>query len=364
MFKSLRVPANLFGVVMWVVSLVFAGFLSGLGKQIVTDLPRLENRLSVEQFIDPPALQRTRDATNSLDRARRALEQTRQQQQLAMTAAGNAYTSARAAYENWLATRNATTDPAQDPEVIQRTKALDALKATERAAQSAIERTDQGLLDTDQSLAQERLRRADLTEAAQGAYRNAQFKQEMRVFGARLALTLPLLVVAGWLVARKRRSDYWPLMRGFVLFAIFTFFFELVPYLPSYGGYVRSVVGIAMTVIAGHFVIKAMRRYLAKRQEAAAKTEDERRQSLGYEDALKKMAANVCPGCERAIVMASTMGNASGGTSATPSASNFCVHCGMKLFDACGRCQTRKNAFFHYCPSCGVDAKSVVTSAI
>ncbi|MFM9917401.1 MAG: serine endopeptidase [Rhizobacter sp.] len=361
MFKSLRVPANLFGVVMWVVSLVFAGFLSGLGSQIVADLPRLENRLSVEQFIDPSTLQRTRDATNTLDRARRALEQTRQQQQLAMTAASNAYTSARAAYENWLATRSATTDPAQDPEVIQRTRALDALKATERAAQSAIERTDQGLLDTDQALALQRQQRAELTEAAQGSYRSAQFKQELRVFATRLALTLPLLVVAGWLVARKRRSDYWPLMRGFVLFAVFTFFFELVPYLPSYGGYVRSVVGIAMTVIAGHFVIKAMRRYLAKRQEAAAKTEDQRRQSLSYEDALKKMAANVCPGCERAIVMSGAGGNAAGGgASTTPSASNFCVHCGMKLFDACGQCQTRKNAFFHYCPSCGVDAKVAV----
>jgi hypothetical protein len=351
MFKSLRVPERLFRLSMWLVSFVFAGFLIGLGGQLVADLPRLDSSLQAEQFADRAALQSHREALVTLQRQQKDLHAERERAQLALTAASNAYQSARSAYDNWIATRTATTNPEQDPQVIQRTRDLDGLKATERTAQARVEALDGRLLESEQAEQGHQQGEADVLAAAQRPYERAVFQQELRVFGMRLALTLPLLVVAGWLVARKRQSDYWPLMRGFVLFALFAFFVELVPYLPSYGGYVRYVVGIVLTGVAGHYAVQAMRRYLAKRQLVEQQTEVERRQSLSTDEALKKMANNLCPGCERPVM---TTGDVK---------ANFCASCGLKLFDQCRNCNTRKNAFFHYCPSCGTSADEAPAAA-
>lgn len=341
MFRGLRVPERIFAITMWVVSIVFAGFLIGLGGKVVGDLPGVDKTVSIDDFVDPAQRATLTTRIDSLQRATRVSQDARDSAAQQLTTARNAYQSQREAFDNWVATRKATVDPAQDPEVLSRNRALDTLKATERRAESEVERLDALLLSMSQAMEAARRQQGALEDAASGAYNSAVNAKELRVFGIRLAITLPLLLIAGWLVARQRKSDYWPLARGFVLFAAFTFFVELVPYLPSYGGYVRYSVGVIASVIAGIYVIRAMRRYLAQRAQVEQQSEEERRQSLSYEDAVRRINTGVCPGCERPIA----------GAPGNPS--NFCVHCGLRLFDECTRCKTRKNAFFPYCPSCG-----------
>ena len=169
---------------------------------------------------------------------------------------------------------------------------------------------------------------------------------ELRVFLFRLALTLPLLAVAGWLFAQKRQGTWWPFVWGFIFFALFAFFVELVPYLPDYGGYVRYIVGIVVTVLLGRYAIIALNRYLEKQKLREAMPEVQRREELGYDVALERLSKSVCPGCERPVDLKNNE-------------IDFCPHCGIGLFDHCGNCHTRKSAFSRFCHSCGASKKEV-----
>ncbi|HEY2256241.1 MAG TPA: zinc ribbon domain-containing protein, partial [Variovorax sp.] len=222
-------------------------------------------------------------------------------------------------------------------------KALDALRQKEDEAQRAVGTTRQVALDARQAREQAQQKLTQLEDAARTRLEAENRRVELRVFGWRLALTLPLLVIAGWLFARKRKSTWWPFVWGFIFFALFAFFVELVPYLPSYGGYVRYAVGIVLTVLVGRYAIVALNRYLARQKLAEAQPETVRRNELSYDTALARLAKGVCPGCERPVDLKNTT-------------IDFCPHCGIGLFDHCRVCNARKSAFAKFCHACGTGA--------
>jgi len=347
MSKGLRLTEKWLQRALWLVAFAFASFLIGLGGKIVDNLWDVEDALSVETFMDPaqsaPIRAEQRQAEERRDAARLRLEQAGEQHEVARA---NTRT-ARASFDNWIATRHATASPEQDPELIKRTEALDALEASERRALAAVEKERQAMLDANQLAERAGARWDALERPATLAYGEAVRGKELRVFGYRLGLTLPLLVAAGWLFRHKRKSAYWPFAWGFIFFALVAFFVELVPYLPSYGGYVRYIVGIIVTVVAGRYAIQALQRYLARQKESEALPDVERRQTMRYDTALALLGKGVCPGCERPVDLKD-------GTT------DFCPHCGIGLYDRCGGCSTRKNAFGRFCFTCGTAANTAL----
>ena len=343
MSNALRLSEKWFRRGLWLVAFVFASFLIGLGGSLVGDLPQVEGTLEVENFVDQAAAAPLREQLREGERIEQQTSTEREQAELALEMAQQASTAARETFTNWLATRRATAQPDQDAELIARTRALDALKAREGEARQRIDAQRQRALDAEQALAPVRAQLHALESAAHALLQAEQRRIELRVFGYRLALTLPLLAIAGWLFVKKRKSTYWPFVWGFIFFALFAFFVELVPYLPSYGGYVRYIVGIALTVLAGRYAIVALNRYLARQKLAEDQPDVVRRSELSYDVALTRLAKGVCPGCERGVDLKDP-------------AIDFCPHCGISLFDHCHTCDLRKGAFARFCHGCGTGA--------
>jgi predicted RNA-binding Zn-ribbon protein involved in translation (DUF1610 family) len=345
MSKGLRLTEKWMRRALWLVAFLFAGFLIGLGSQVVDNLAYLGPVPDADSFIEPNKLAAIKAEIQAADRASETAGRAQDQAEHAHEVAAANTTSARKAFENWVATRQVTVRPDQDSELIERTRALDKLVEAERVALAAVEVQQKAKLDAEQDKARaDGAYQALLRPAEQQAYAVA-LKAARKVFLFRLGVTLPLLIVAGWLFKYKRNGTYWPFTWGFIFFALFAFFVELVPYLPSYGGYVRYGVGIVLTVLGGRYAIRWLQGWIERQKAAEALPDQQRRTGMRYDVAMQRIGKNVCPSCERA-------------TNFEDETLGHCPHCGIGLFDRCPACRSRKNAFARFCFSCGTPANA------
>lgn len=340
MNKGVRLSEKWFNRALWMVAIIFAWFLTGLGKSIIGDLPRVETDYTTEHFVSHTQVDPLRTELKGLARQRQTLADQLEQANLQLIIRQKDYQAARTTFDNWVKTRD-TTDEVDD--LVNRTRTLDMLKKLERDAERSIEDIQQQQTDIFQHETQLLAQVDTLEDAARQQLDDAYEAQATRVFLYRLLVTLPLLALAAWLFAKKRQSQYWPFVWGFIIFALMAFFVELVPYLPDYGGYVRYTVGIVFTVVGGKYAITALQNYLEQQKLAESQPEFQRREELGYDTALARLAKNVCPGCERNVDLKNEQ-------------SDFCTHCGICLHNYCNACQSRKSAFAKFCHKCGTAA--------
>ncbi|KGS66373.1 double zinc ribbon family protein [Burkholderia pseudomallei MSHR7527] len=336
-------PERLLQIASWGIAVTFALFLDMLGSLVMRDMafaPR-GGPPTLARYADTQADAALRATQRELQREQGALTDKADAFSIARNRAQQEYDQAKESLRNWIATRSATGDASRNPDVLARTRRLDELQQ----AVAGWQRQQDQIADQLDALRKRQddvgARLAQSRAQAEWRYEQASRRYELVVFAWRLAFALPILVFAVWLFIRYRKVRYWPFVYGFGMFALTAFFVELVPYLPSFGGYVRVIVGIVLTVFAGVYMLRAFQRYVERKREEMRRSRRERAQAIGYEKAIAAYQKKLCPSCDKPWNL--------GGDGAT-----FCIHCGLKLFDQCGGCGTRNFAFFPFCSGCGM----------
>ncbi|WP_147435981.1 serine endopeptidase [Litoreibacter meonggei] len=325
----------------------------------MSDVPTAGKRIAKSEFVNSTQLEATETEIETLKDALRNNKNDIEDARFLLNSSTLDYQNQRANFENWIKTRSATESSNQNAQVIERVEAIELLKLEERKAQRTVEALEQEAVKTNRALQDLQSQRSQILNDANAPYEKARKFEVLKVFMLRLALTLPLLLISGWMILKKRGSSYWPIYRSFILFSLFAFFVELVPYLPSYGGYVRYIVGILLALLFAHFSIKAMTRYLQNKKNEEKRPETEKRKLIEYETAVKKISDGVCPSCDRQF----SAKKPRKGEGQPETNVDFCVHCGFCLFSKCTNCGERENSFYKFCGACGVPSGNEATPA-
>ena len=348
-------------VVYTLISLILCVFLVALSDKIIDDLDPSTQRPERESFISQKhgALDEQKDAIESevgaLQDKNERIEQT-------IATARENYDNEKQSFENWIKTRKTLGSPDKDQEVVDRARKLDGYYKIEQDWRSQLSARQQQIdaKTKQKELLQRQLDRED--EGAQTRFDAALRRHDLKVFLVRLLFVGPILALGIFFFIRYRKHKFWPLYFGFTLFSLYAFFFGLVPYLPSYGGYIRYTVGIALSVGLGYYAIKQLRAYLERKQEELKTSTQERARNVQQEVAEKALDNHFCPSCGKDFIIkkwetpSKALGN-----DALQLVTDFCRHCGLNLFVDCYNCGHKNFAHLPFCASCGV--KSAAKSA-
>ena len=117
MTQTMRLPEKWFRRGLWLLALLFAGFLIGLGGALVGDLPKIESRRQLADFTDRALVRRLEGQMAQARTQQKEAQEALAQAQLGQQAATAELRAARQGLESWLAARQATQRQDQDPEV-------------------------------------------------------------------------------------------------------------------------------------------------------------------------------------------------------------------------------------------------------
>lgn len=345
-------------MVYYSISTILCLFLILLSNRIIYDLDNTVKRPYPEDFEDKSRLALLQ---NEIDLQNSGLENLNLQKETiekTIATAKDNYANEKQSFDNWLQTRKTLGSPDKDQEVIERVKKLDEFYKVEQewreqlnTLQSRIDETEEKAMEIQEAVDEEQA-------AGYEKYGKALKLYDLKVFLIRLVFVAPILALGIFFFIRYRRHKFYPLYFGFTLFSFYAFFFGLVPYLPSYGGYVRYSVGVALSVGLGYYAIRRIRQFIEQKQAELKISTQERARKIQAVTAEKALENHFCPSCGKDFLLRKWEFPVTHQTREADTykfVTTFCRHCGMELFKSCSNCGTRNFAHLPFCSSCGTD---------
>jgi prefoldin subunit 5 len=342
------------------ISTILCVFLILLSNRIIDDLDSTTRRPYSEDFEDRTAISALDEELDQQYAELQNLKSKMETVEKTIATAKENYVNEKQSFDNWLQTRKTLGSPDKDKEVIDRANRLDDFYKVEQewraqlnAIQSQIDEKENEMDKIQNSIYGER-------SAAYEKYGHELKWYEFKVFLIRMVFVAPVLTLGIFFFLRYRRHKFYPLYFGFTLFSVYAFFFGLVPYLPSYGGYVRYSVGVILSVGLGFYAIKHIRKFVEQKQAELKISTQERAKTIQTTTAEKALENHFCPSCGKDFLLRKWEFPVAKPTDTDmyKFVTTFCRHCGLELFKNCSNCGTKNFAHLLFCSSCGTKVNS------
>ncbi len=360
---SLRRFEILSRFVLYGISIVLSIFLILLGDTILGDMSKWFRGPQPQRFQDQTELSKLELRRKEVRRRITALEERNEILTRSRDAARRRHESEKQPLSAWIEARRATGSPHEDAQVLDRARALDIYRKAGEAWQEKIDALDEELRQARREDGELEAEQSRIYEQSRKRFERAMHLYELRIFLIRLSFIAPILVLGMYLFVRFRKGKYRALVWGYVLFSLYAFFIGLVPYLPSFGGYIRYTVGVILTILGGYYLIRELKKYTEKKAAELRESSSERALKIAHDTALKAYRSHCCPSCEHDFLMNKwePQQKISKETVREDEAPDFCQHCGLRLFSQCPACGRRNFAHFPFCAGCGGPLHAVKT---
>ncbi len=327
----------------------------------IGDIPGPAYEEVERQFIDPATLAKERALQAELDSLQARVREQREQQDLLRQSTDNSrQTMDQLLALHTLSLEKGVTPPAMEQDALAESKAQ--FLANQRRFQEAnqeLETLAASQRDIEAQLASLNRDLEGKRQEAKNQYAVLRDRHAMKTAALRLAVAVPILFAAAWLLLRKRGTSYAPLIWAVFIAAFLNTGRILYDCFPrAYFKYVA--IGAAILIVLT-LLIHLIRMIAAPRKDWLLKQ---------YKEAYNR---RVCPVCafpfqgararpvlprlrRRAILMPAENTEDEGKPYTCPS-------CGEALFAACARCGKVRHALLPFCEHCGVEKEVAGTSA-